>query len=217
MFRTTRPKPSIARLTSRPRSPASTTLPPGNADALRIAGLRPSLPLKGEQHDLRLRQAAGFLRLATADHRRADLSGAATRATGLRRRLTLTQTRTTAMRGRAKKLRWIDAKQRTNNAHRPMTRRSATPNELHRNQTRKGATIPYISHLMAVSALVVEHGGTEDQAIAALLHDAVEDQGGKDSRERLNEIRQKFGDAVAEIVSDCMTIGGQNLSPSVDH
>ena len=75
--------------------------------------------------------------------------------------------------------------------------------ELHRNQTRKGATIPYISHLMAVSALVVEHGGTEDQAIAALLHDAVEDQGGKDSRERLNEIRQKFGDAVAEIVSDC--------------
>ncbi len=50
---------------------------------------------------------------------------------------------------------------------------------LHRNQTRKGTPIPYISHLMTVAALVVEHGGNEDQAIAGLLHDAVEDQGGK--------------------------------------
>ncbi len=46
---------------------------------------------------------------------------------------------------------------------------------LHRDQTRKGTPIPYISHLMSVAALVVEHGGNEDQAIAGLLHDAVED------------------------------------------
>lgn len=59
---------------------------------------------------------------------------------------------------------------------------------LHRDQTRKGTAIPYISHLMAVSALVLEHGGDEDQAIAALLHDAPEDQGGKIT---LEEIRRR--------------------------
>lgn len=72
--------------------------------------------------------------------------------------------------------------------------------DLHRRQTRKGTPIPYISHLMAVSALVIEHGGGEDQAIAALLHDAAEDQGGE---KMLAEIRAKFGDRVAAIVSDC--------------
>ena len=71
---------------------------------------------------------------------------------------------------------------------------------LHRDQTRKGTPIPYISHLMTVAALVVEHGGNEDQAIAGLLHDAVEDQGGA---ETLAKIRTRFGDAVATIVSDC--------------
>jgi (p)ppGpp synthase/HD superfamily hydrolase len=72
--------------------------------------------------------------------------------------------------------------------------------QLHRGQTRKGTTIPYISHLMAVAALVVEHGGNEDQAIAGLLHDAPEDQGGVQT---LAEIRAMFGDAVANIVADC--------------
>ena len=72
--------------------------------------------------------------------------------------------------------------------------------KLHREQTRKGTSIPYISHLMTVSALVIENGGTEDQAIAALLHDAAEDQGGA---ETLEAIRKKFGDVVAEIVADC--------------
>lgn len=72
--------------------------------------------------------------------------------------------------------------------------------ELHRDQTRKGTPIPYISHLMTVSSLVIEHGGNEDQAIGALLHDAAEDQGGA---ETLEEIRQRFGEAVAEIVHDC--------------
>ena len=71
---------------------------------------------------------------------------------------------------------------------------------LHRTQTRKGTPIPYISHLMTVAALVVEHGGNEDQAIAGLLHDAAEDQGGA---ETLAHIRNAFGDPVAAIVSDC--------------
>jgi (p)ppGpp synthase/HD superfamily hydrolase len=72
--------------------------------------------------------------------------------------------------------------------------------ELHGNQKRKGGPIPYISHLMIVSALVLENGGTEDQAIAALLHDAAEDQGGAPT---LEVVRDRFGDGVAEIVSDC--------------
>lgn len=72
--------------------------------------------------------------------------------------------------------------------------------DLHRDQTRKGTLIPYISHLMAVSAMVIEHGGDEDQAIAGLLHDAAEDQGGA---ETLEDIRRRFGRAVAEIVHDC--------------
>jgi len=71
---------------------------------------------------------------------------------------------------------------------------------LHRDQRRKGSEIPYITHLMSVSCLVIEHGGTEDQAIAAMLHDAAEDQGGV---ETLDAIRQRFGDAVAAIVADC--------------
>jgi HD domain len=71
---------------------------------------------------------------------------------------------------------------------------------LHRDQIRKGSGIPYVSHLLAVCALVVEHGGSEDQAIAALLHDAAEDQGGE---ARLNDIRARYGSAVADIVSDC--------------
>ena len=70
---------------------------------------------------------------------------------------------------------------------------------LHANQVRKGSGIPYISHLLAVCALVMEHGGDEDQAIAALLHDAAEDQGG---HKTLNDIRTRFGDRVAHFVVD---------------
>jgi len=72
--------------------------------------------------------------------------------------------------------------------------------ELHADQYRKGTSIPYISHLLHVSALVWEHGGTEIQASAALLHDAVEDIGGEPL---LAEIRDVFGDEVAAIVQDC--------------
>jgi (p)ppGpp synthase/HD superfamily hydrolase len=77
---------------------------------------------------------------------------------------------------------------------------------LHADQLRKGSGVPYISHLLAVTALVIEDGGDEDEAIAALLHDAVEDQGG---RKTLAEIRRRFGDRVAYIVeglTDAYTI-----------
>ena len=72
--------------------------------------------------------------------------------------------------------------------------------DLHRTQTRKGGDIPYLGHLISVASLVIEGGGTETQAIAGLLHDAVEDQGGPP---RLAEIREKFGDDVANIVDEC--------------
>jgi (p)ppGpp synthase/HD superfamily hydrolase len=79
--------------------------------------------------------------------------------------------------------------------------------ELHPTQVRKQAKgdkkadgIPYISHLMMVSALVLEHGGSETEAIAALLHDGPEDAGGRDT---LEQIRTRFGDDVAGIVETC--------------
>ncbi len=71
---------------------------------------------------------------------------------------------------------------------------------LHAKQIRKGTTIPYVSHLLGVAGIVLEHGGNEVETIAALLHDAVEDQGGADTRE---EIRRRFGDAVVSIVDGC--------------
>lgn len=76
----------------------------------------------------------------------------------------------------------------------------AYAHEVHSAQTRKGGAVPYISHLMGVASIVLDDGGTEDEAIAALLHDAPEDQGG---RARLEEIRGRFGDGVARIVEDC--------------
>jgi (p)ppGpp synthase/HD superfamily hydrolase len=71
---------------------------------------------------------------------------------------------------------------------------------LHHQQPRKGVSIPYIGHLMSVCALVLETGGDEDQAIAALLHDAAEDQGGLPT---LDTIRHMFGDRVANTVESC--------------
>lgn len=76
----------------------------------------------------------------------------------------------------------------------------AYANELHGLQVRKGTSIPYVAHLLSVAALVIEHGGDEDEAIAGLLHDAVEDQGGQAT---LASIRGRFGDRVAEIVAAC--------------
>lgn len=71
---------------------------------------------------------------------------------------------------------------------------------LHAAQLRKGTPIPYVAHLLAVSSLVLEHGGSEDEAIAALLHDAIEDQGGAATREI---IRRLFGEQVVSIVDGC--------------
>jgi (p)ppGpp synthase/HD superfamily hydrolase len=71
---------------------------------------------------------------------------------------------------------------------------------LHRRQLRKGKQVPYLSHLLGVASLVLEDGGDEDETIAALLHDAVEDQGGIPV---LNEIRRRFGTRVAGIVEQC--------------
>lgn len=80
----------------------------------------------------------------------------------------------------------------------------------HRSQVRKGTSVPYLTHLLAVSALVGESGGSEDEMIAALLHDAVEDGGGQSL---LEEIRGKFGSDVAMIVEGCTEELTGNKSP----
>jgi len=72
--------------------------------------------------------------------------------------------------------------------------------QTHRTQRRKGSGIPYVGHLLGVCSLVIEDGGSEDEAIAALLHDAAEDQGGE---RMLAEIRARFGEHVADIVAAC--------------
>jgi len=69
----------------------------------------------------------------------------------------------------------------------------------HHGQVRKGTRIPYLSHLLGVASLVMEYGGSEDQAIAGLLHDLLEDCG--EAHEPV--IRERFGEAVAAIVRDC--------------
>ena len=71
---------------------------------------------------------------------------------------------------------------------------------VHGGQVRKETTIPYIAHLLAVAATVLEYGGSEDMAVAGLLHDAAEDQRGEP---RLGDIRSRFGDRVADIVHAC--------------
>jgi (p)ppGpp synthase/HD superfamily hydrolase len=72
--------------------------------------------------------------------------------------------------------------------------------DLHRKQARKGTQTPYISHLLTVAGLVLENGGDEEETMAALLHDAIEDQGGPATGE---EIRRRFGEAVFDIVMGC--------------
>ena len=72
--------------------------------------------------------------------------------------------------------------------------------EIHLGQIRKGTEIPYIAHLLGVTAIALEYGADEDQAIAALLHDAAEDAGGEP---RVQDIRRRFGQRVADYVRDC--------------
>jgi (p)ppGpp synthase/HD superfamily hydrolase len=78
--------------------------------------------------------------------------------------------------------------------------------EKHEGQTRKQTAVPYLSHLMAVASLVLEAGGDEDMAVAALLHDVVEDCGGMP---RLREVRKQFGPRVASIVEGCTDSFGE--------
>lgn len=82
--------------------------------------------------------------------------------------------------------------------------------DLHRCQPRKSTEVPYIAHLLAVAAMVLENGGDEDTAIAALLHDAVEDQGGPPT---LDRIRREFGEKVAGIVDECTDVDGEPKPP----
>jgi len=71
---------------------------------------------------------------------------------------------------------------------------------LHAKQIRKGTSVPYVAHLLSVAGIALEYGADEDEAIAALLHDAIEDQGGAAIRD---EIRQRFGEKVVDIVNGC--------------
>ena len=72
--------------------------------------------------------------------------------------------------------------------------------QLHAHQVRKASQTPYIAHLLSASAIAIQFGADEDEAIAALLHDAVEDQGGENARQKIREL---FGDQVVEIVNGC--------------
>jgi (p)ppGpp synthase/HD superfamily hydrolase len=72
--------------------------------------------------------------------------------------------------------------------------------QLHSHQVRKASRTPYISHLLSAAATAIQFGADEDEAIAALLHDAIEDQGGERTRQ---EIRELFGERVVEIVNGC--------------
>ena len=76
----------------------------------------------------------------------------------------------------------------------------AYASEAYAGQVRKGTSIPFLAHLLAVTAMVLEDGGDEDLAIAALLHDPPEDAGGQ---ARLDDIRGRFGERVADIVAAC--------------
>jgi GTP pyrophosphokinase len=102
----------------------------------------------------------------------------------------------------------VTAVARKKNAHSPKAKRLGPrflrafqfAAEKHAGQARKASTIPYIAHLMGVASLVLEAGGDEDLAIAALLHDVVEDCGGAPM---LKEVRRRFGSRVAKVVDGC--------------
>jgi len=82
--------------------------------------------------------------------------------------------------------------------------------ELHATQKRKGSGTPYIAHLLGVCSIVLEQGADEDEAIAALLHDAIEDQGGDRAR---RQIAERFGERVADIVDGCSDSDTQPKPP----
>ena len=81
---------------------------------------------------------------------------------------------------------------------------------LHAGHMRKGTKTPYFSHLMGVASLVMEHGGTEDEAIAALLHDAVEDQGGQDTLDAIRALKSAPSLRDAQTLSPHLSLPGRN-------
>jgi GTP pyrophosphokinase len=90
----------------------------------------------------------------------------------------------------------------------------AIASEVHARQLRKGTSIPYLSHVMSVAALVLEHGGDEDAAISGLLHDAIEDSA--DGTATQARIRGEFGARVADTVvgcSDAVAVPGEAKAP----
>jgi (p)ppGpp synthase/HD superfamily hydrolase len=76
----------------------------------------------------------------------------------------------------------------------------ALAEEVHGRQRRSGTDVPYLAHLLVVTGLVLEDGGDEDEAVAAMLHDSVEQGGGQ---QMLNRVEQRFGPRVAAIVEAC--------------
>jgi (p)ppGpp synthase/HD superfamily hydrolase len=74
---------------------------------------------------------------------------------------------------------------------------------LHRDQIRKGSGVPYVAHLLSVTAIALEYGADDEEAIAALLHDAIEDQANGDAEGLKNRIREIFGEEVLTIVEAC--------------
>lgn len=98
----------------------------------------------------------------------------------------------------------MNTKTESNNLGKRFARALNLAVEWHGAQTRKGVTIPYMSHLMTVSSIVMEHDGKEDEAIAALFHDALEDApDAAEAAKREALIREEFGSTVAEIVLGC--------------
>lgn len=90
----------------------------------------------------------------------------------------------------------------------------ALAQEVHGPQRRTGTKIPYLAHLLVVTGLVIEDGGDEDQAIAAMLHDSVEDGGGRPMLERIDE---DFGQRVAAIVEGCSdSVDGEPTEPWIE-
>ncbi|HXG88035.1 MAG TPA: HD domain-containing protein [Vicinamibacterales bacterium] len=92
----------------------------------------------------------------------------------------------------------------------------AMASQIHRHQSRKGTEIPYVAHVLGVAVHVLEHGGSEVQAIAALLHDAIEDAPASiGANEVRRQIKSEFGDAVLAIVEHCTDTDVQPKPPWV--
>ena len=84
---------------------------------------------------------------------------------------------------------------------------------LHRDQIRKGSGVPYVAHLLSVAGIALEYGADEEEAIAALLHDTIEDQANGDPEGLKNRLRETFGAKVLSIVEACTDAEGTPKPP----